>query len=91
MRVRLPRVANGRRVRRSAGDRRLGAITRQLILERVANAQGEAGPDRRTEIERHPGNLVLPLGKVVRHDPARADVAETFERLEKIAAIANQG
>src|ERR1700688_4420410 len=47
-----------RRVRRPACDRRLGTIARQTILERVANAQREAGPDRRTEIQRHPGNLI---------------------------------
>jgi len=28
-----------------------------MILERVENAQREAGPDRCTEIKRHPGNL----------------------------------
>ena len=46
--------------------------TRQMIAERVEYAQREAGPDRRTEIQRHPGDLVLPFGEVVRHDPARA-------------------
>src|SRR4030081_292522 len=62
-----------------------------MILERVENAQREAGPDRRTEIKRHPGNLVLPLSKVVRHDPTRAHVTETLERSQKLAAIANLG
>src|SRR5258705_5633255 len=56
-------------VRRPACDRRFGAIAREMIPERVEHAKGEAGPDRRTEIKRHPGDLVLPLGKVVRHDP----------------------
>ena len=64
---------------------------RQMIAERVENAQREAGPDRRTEIQRHPGDLVLPLGEVVRHDPARAHVAETLERSQKLAAIGNPG
>src|SRR5260370_24950932 len=72
-------------------DRRFGAMAREMILERVENAQREAGPDRRTEIKRHPGNLVLPLGKVVGHDPTRADVAETLERAEMLAAIGNPG
>src|SRR3984893_11546661 len=60
-----------------------------MTLERTANAQREAGPDCHAEIKRHPGNLVLPLGKVVRHDPARRDVTETLEGSEKLAAIAN--
>jgi len=62
-----------------------------MIFERVDNAQREAGPDRRTEIKRHPGNLVLPLGKIVRHDPTRANVTKTLERSEKLAAIADLG
>ena len=60
-----------------------------MIRKRVEDAQREAGPDRRAEIERHPGDLALPLGKVVRHDPARADVVETRERPQKLAAVAN--
>src|ERR1700730_13179581 len=88
-RVRL--ASDCRRVRRPACDRRFGAITREMIPERVEDAQREAGPDRRTEIKRHPGNLVLPLGKVVRHDPTRADVAETLERPQKLAATGNLG
>jgi hypothetical protein len=60
-----------------------------MILERVENAQREAGPDRYTEIKRHPDNLVLPLSKVVRHDPARAHVTEALERSQKLAAIGN--
>src|SRR3984957_8306904 len=75
-----------RRVRRPACDRRLGAIARQTVLERVANAEREAGPDRHAEIQRHPGNLVLPLRKVVGHDPARADVTQTLQRLRALAA-----
>src|SRR6266516_1408807 len=62
-----------------------------MILERVENAQRETGPDRRTEIKRHPGNLVLPLSKIVRHDPTRAHVTKTLERSQKLAAIGNQG
>src|ERR687889_581108 len=53
-------------------DRWFGPIVRQLTLERVADTQREARPDRGSEIQRHPDNLILPLGKVVRHDPARA-------------------
>jgi len=59
--------------------------------QRVENAQREAGPDRHAEIKRHPGNLVLPLGEVVRHDPTRADVTETLERSEKLAAAGDFG
>src|SRR6202048_4068788 len=79
------------RVRRPACDRRFGTIAREMILERVENAQREAGPDRRTEIKRHPGNLVLPLSKVVRHDPTRAHVTKTLERSETLAAVGNPG
>ena len=64
---------------------------REMILERAANAQCEAGPDRRTEIKRHPGNLVLPLSKVVRHNPTRAHVTETLERSQRLAAVGNPG
>src|SRR5207253_10108413 len=60
-------------------------------LERVANAQREAGPDRRTEIKRHPGNLVLPVRNIMRHDPPRADVTKTLEKSEKLAAIGHLG
>jgi len=75
----------------TACDRRFGAIARQMILERAENTQREAGPDRRTEIKRHPGNLVLPLGKIVGHDPTRAHVTETLERPQKLAAIGDFG
>src|ERR1700732_544473 len=86
------RLANyWQRVRRPACDRRVGTIAREMILERVENAQREAGPDRRTEIKRHPGNLVLPLSKVMRHDPTRAHVTKTLERSETLAAVGNPG
>ena len=83
----------GRCLRPAASTRRprcrsrFGAISREMILERVENAKREAGPDRRTEIKRHPGDLVLPLSKVVRHDPTRAHIMETLERFQKLAAI----
>src|SRR5262245_53653817 len=59
---------------------------REIILERVENAEREACPDRRTEIKRHPSNFVLPLGKIVRYDPMRARVAESLKRPQKLAA-----
>jgi hypothetical protein len=58
-----------------------------MIPERVENAKREAGPDRRAEIKRHPGDLVLPLGEVVRHHPARARIMQTLERSEGLAAV----
>src|SRR5258708_8939746 len=58
-----------------------------MIPERVENAEREAGPDRRAEIKRHPGDLVLPRREVVRHHPARARIMETLERSEGLAAI----
>src|SRR4029077_10028084 len=36
------------------------ALYGEMILERAANAQRDAVPDRHTEIKRHPDNLVLP-------------------------------
>src|SRR6266852_8897485 len=87
----------GRCLRPAASTRRprcrsrFGAISREMILERVENAKREAGPDRRTEIKRHPGDLVLPLSKVVRYDPTRAHVTETLKRSQKLAAIGNLG
>src|SRR5450755_770664 len=78
-------------VRGPACDPRFGTIARETILERVENAQREAGPDRRTEIKRHPGNLALPLGKVVRHDPTRAHVTQTLEKSQKLSAVGNMG
>jgi hypothetical protein len=51
------------------------------MLNRAENTQREAGPDGNTEIQRHPGNLALPLGKLVRHDPTRGHVMEAFESL----------
>src|SRR5262249_58849347 len=60
-------------------------------LRRVADAWGKARPHRRTEIKRHPGDLVLPLGKVVRHDPPAGHVAQTFERPERPAAVRDFG
>src|ERR1700727_2608546 len=76
-------------VRGPACDRRFSTIAREMILERVANAQGEADPDRYTEIKRHPGNLVLPVSKLVSHDPAGARVAETLDGSQTPAAIGN--
>src|SRR6202051_4785650 len=82
---------DGRRGRRPANYRYVAAMAREIILDRVDDAKREAGPDRRAEIKRHPGNLVLPLGKVAVHDPAGADVAKTLERTEKPAAVADLG
>src|ERR1700730_14227277 len=79
------------RLRGPACDRRFGTIAREITLERVATAQREAGPDRRSEIKRHPDDLVLPLGKVVRHDPARARVTQTLEKSQKLAAAGGLG
>src|SRR5258708_38087824 len=74
----LPRnlADRGHRVRGQAYDCRLGAIARQLVLDRVEDAEREAGPDRRAEIERHPGDLVLPFRDIVRHGPTRARVTQ---------------
>src|SRR5258708_12486198 len=58
-------------VRRPACDRRFGTIAREMILERIENAQREAGPDRRTEIKRHPANLLPPLPTPLRHHHTR--------------------
>ena len=78
-------------VRRPAGGRYFGTLAREMIPERGENTKREAGPDRGTEIERHPGNLVLPVSEVVRHDPPCAHVTETLERSQKLAAIGYPG
>src|ERR1700722_10478742 len=62
-----------------------------MIPQRVENTKREAGPDPRTEIKRHPPNLVLPLGKVVRHDPPCARVTQTLERAQKLATPGSAG
>jgi len=61
----------GRQVRHDPG---------KMIAKRVNETKREARPHRRGEVERHPGNLILPLRKVVRHDPSRARIAQTHER-----------
>src|SRR5260370_38457760 len=71
-------------VRRPACDPRFGTIAREMVLEGVENAQPEAGQDRRTEIRRHPGNLVLPLGKSVGHDQTHAHVAATLQTAQTL-------
>src|SRR5215510_1317485 len=48
--------------------------------EGVAGAQRETGPDRRTEIERHPGDLVFPLRELVRHGPTTARITKALQR-----------
>jgi hypothetical protein len=45
-----------------------------MTRECVEHAQREARPDRRAEIERHPGDLVLPLGHVVGQAPTKFDL-----------------
>src|SRR5215468_5656844 len=50
--------------------------------EGVAGAQREAGPDRRTEIERHPGDLVFPLSELVRHGPTNARITKALQRAQ---------
>jgi hypothetical protein len=54
----------------------------QLVREqkRVTDAERKAGPDSRTEIKRHPGNLVLPFSKVVRYYPTHARVSQPLQR-----------
>src|SRR5262249_35156423 len=57
----------------------------------IANTQREAAPDRRTEIKRHPGDLILPLGDVMSHDPAQRYVTQPLQMAERSAAIRNFG
>jgi hypothetical protein len=54
----------------------------QLVREqkRVTDAERKAGPDSRTEIKRHPGNLVLPFSNVVRYYPTHARVSQPLQR-----------
>src|SRR5262245_59763435 len=62
-----------------------------ITPEGVARAQRETGPDCRSEIERHPGDLVLPLSEVVRHNPANARITEALQGAERSDAIGNPG
>src|ERR1700732_1649403 len=55
----------------------------------VEHAQREARPHGRTEIERHPADFFAPLRNVVRHDPARADVAKSFQRTQHLVNAGN--
>src|ERR1700691_4573675 len=71
----------------AAYDCRAGTTVHEMAVERVKDAEREARPDRGAEIKRHPGNLVLPLGKVSRHDPARAHVTQALKRSQELAAI----
>src|SRR5262245_23597170 len=57
----------------------------------VASAQRETGPDRGTEIERHPGDLVLPLSELVRHDPTNARITKALQRAQRSDALGNPG
>src|SRR5215472_16037617 len=63
----------------------------ERAMSAIANAEREAGPDRRTEIKRHPGNLILPLSDVVCHDPTKGRVTETLQRAQRSAAVCNFG
>src|SRR4051812_35676072 len=40
-------------------------ISRQSVLDETETAQCQARPHRRTEIKRHPGDLVLPVREVM--------------------------
>src|SRR5262249_37485072 len=62
-----------------------------MVLERVGDAERKAGPDCRAEIKRHPRDLVLPLGEVVRHDPTRGHVTQALEWSQMLAAVGNLG
>ena len=92
--ARLPGSAHGiglvrfgsRKLRPNSGGR-FGPIPGEMIPERVNKAKREARPDRRSEIERHPGNLILPLSKITRHYPTSTHVTETLERPQELAAI----
>src|SRR6516225_522157 len=80
------RVMLGTKLRRTY-DGRFGAIPQEMIPERVNKAKREARPDRCSKIERHPGNLLLPMNKVTRHHPTSTRVTETLKRPQKLAAI----
>src|SRR5688572_13499217 len=54
--------------------------------ECVSEAKRKTGPHCRREVERHPGNLVLPLRKIMRHHPACPRVTKTLERTQYLVA-----
>src|SRR5262245_27146619 len=70
-----------------ARRRTSSALSRKMLPERVNKAKRKARPDRRSEVERHPGNLVLPFRKVMRHDPTSGRVSEALKRRQSLAAI----
>src|SRR5215475_10906069 len=78
-------------LRRPGYGRRFGSMPREMVVKRVKDAKRKARPDRRTEIEGHPGNLVLPVSKVMRDDPTRTRVIETLERSQEFFAIRKPG
>lgn len=68
-----------KRLSRNGDGPSIDAIPRKLVLETVDQAKCEAPPHGRCKIEGHPRNLVLPVNKVMRHDPTRGRVTETLE------------
>src|SRR5262245_18877586 len=56
-----------------------------MVREAIDQAKREARPDGRREIKGHPRNLVLPMSKIMRHDPASARVTEALERIQALA------
>jgi hypothetical protein len=65
-----------------------GAMARKITRERVAYAQREACPHRRTKIKRHPGNLVLPFANVVGHHPTDACIPKALQSSQSFDASA---
>src|SRR4051812_11466683 len=50
---------------RGKQTRAFGLISGQSVLDKTETAQCQARPHRRTEIKRHPGDLVLPVREVM--------------------------
>src|SRR4051812_35547197 len=55
-------------------------------LAGAGSCKSEARPHRYAEIERHPGDLVLPLSDVMRDGPARGQVMQARKQSEQLLA-----
>src|SRR5262245_62793942 len=85
---RAGRFSNGARARRqwlvrAARTWCARAVMRQAVVHEAEGAQAEARPHSHAEVKRHPGDLVSPLGDVVRHHPARAEIVQAAEQAEE--------
>src|ERR1022692_3718442 len=61
--------------------------SRTRVAEIRSPNQGEADPDARAEVERHPGDLALPIVPVAGDHPAQRGVAQALGGREIATAV----